>query len=133
MKNVFPTLLLPVLCVLTGCGAAPVAGGTKGHLQAGAVGLGDIQLTVHQSENGNWRAIGFGVTDDQGKFELVQNGAQGPLWLTPGDYRCTLQSAGAPVAIPDEFSRPETTPLQSAVMTKDDVLELKAPDFPLQR
>lgn len=132
MKNLLPGLLLPVLFVLSGCGANPVAGGTKGRLQAGTAGLGDIQLTVHHSERGNWQPIGFGVTDDQGKFELVQNRAQGPLWLTPGDYRCTLQSAGAPVAIPDEFSRPETTPLQTAVKNKNDFLELKTQEFSLQ-
>jgi hypothetical protein len=133
MKNLLHGLLLPVLFVLSGCGANPVAGGTKGRLQAGTAGLGDIQLTVHHLENGNWRPLGFGVTDYQGKFELVQNRAQGPLWLSPGDYRCTLQSAGAPVAIPDEFSQPETTPLQTTVKTKDDVLDLKSPDFPVQQ
>ncbi len=132
MKTLLPGLLLPVLFVLSGCGANPVAGGTKGRLQAGTAGLGDIQLTVHHSEGGNWQPIGFGVTDVQGKFELVQNRAQGPLWLSPGDYRCTLQSAGAPVAIPDEFSRPETTPLQTAVKNKNDFLELKTQEFSLQ-
>jgi hypothetical protein len=133
VPNFLKLLPLFALLVLAGCGAAPVAGGTKGRLQAGNGGLGDVQLTVHQEDAGKWLPVGFGVTDYEGRFELVQNGAKGPLWLAPGEYRCTLQSAGAPVAIPEEFSRPETTPLQAAVKAKDDVLEFKTPEFPLQK
>ena len=73
------------------------------------------------------------VEDDlpvrDGSFNLYLNGAKGPLWLAPGDYRCTLDSAGAPLAIPTEFTRPETTPLVASVKSADDPLDLKAPQF----
>ena len=133
MSPFFKLSMIVALLALGGCGASPVAGGTKGRLYAGSAGLGDIQVTVLQMEGGSWRPTGFGVTDHEGKFELVQNGAQGPLWLPAGEYRCTLQSAGAPVAIPEEFSRPETTPLQAAVKSQEDLLELKTQEFPAQK
>jgi hypothetical protein len=133
VPNSFKLLPLFALLMLVGCGAAPVVGGTKGRLQAGNGGLGDVQVTVHQGDAGKWLPAGFGVTDNEGRFELVQNGAKGPLWLSPGEYRCTLQSAGAPVEIPEEFGKPETTPLQATVKGKDYVLELKTPEFPLQK
>jgi hypothetical protein len=103
--------LLAALFALGGCGAAPVAGGTKGKLQAATGGLGDVQVSAHPMDGGSWHPLGFGVTDDDGKFALVQNGAQGPLWLSPGEYRCTLHVA---------------------VKRKEDVLELKTREFSLQ-
>ncbi|MFN0018029.1 MAG: hypothetical protein ACKVP0_07210 [Pirellulaceae bacterium] len=133
MSNFLKLLSLFALLAQGGCGAAPVSGGTKGRLQAGNDGLGDVQVTVHQEDAGKWQPVGFGVTDFDGRFQLVQNGAKGPLWLSPGEYRCTLQSAGTPVAIPEVFGRPETTPLQATVKGKDDVLEFKTLEFPIQK
>ena len=65
-----------------------------GTLRAGSELLADIQVTMHQVDGGSLRRVGFGVTDRNGSFELVTNGAQGPLWLSPGEYCCTLESAG---------------------------------------
>src|SRR5580765_446568 len=105
-------LVLPAL-ILAGCGGTtPVVGGTKGVLQAGDELLGDIQITVHAKDGTAWKPLGFGVTAFDGSFELVTSGAKGPLWLSPGEYRCTLESAGAPVVIPLELTQADATPLK---------------------
>ncbi len=114
--------------VLPGCGGVqPVPGGTTGTLRAGNDLLAEIQVTVHQVDGQSLRPIGFGVTDRDGWFELVTNGATGPLWLSPGDYRCTLESAGAPVQIPGEYAKAETTPLRISWSANSDELNLEIP------
>lgn len=107
----------------------PVAGGTTGTLRVGGELLSDIQVTVHQVEGGSTRPLGFGVTDLEGSFELVTNGAQGALWLSPGEYRCTLESAGAPVQLPKEYFKPDTTPLKISWSAGDRSLDLDVPAF----
>jgi hypothetical protein len=126
-------LILPAL-ILAGCGGAtPVAGGTTGVLHAGDELLGDIQITVHAKDGTVWKPLGFGVTAFDGSFELVTSGAKGPLWLSPGEYRCTLESAGAPVAIPAELSQAETTPLKITRTAETAALDLRAPTLLSQK
>jgi hypothetical protein len=121
-------LMLAVLAVaLSGCGVQPVAGGTKGVLRSGAVRPSDIQVTVHRLEGGVWKAVGFGITASDGTFELVTPGAQGALWLTPGDYRCTLESVGWPGLIPAEYLHEKTTPLKVSWSDAESELALDAP------
>lgn len=71
------------------------------------------------------RPIGFGVTDAAGGFELVTNGARGALWLIPGEYRFTLESAGAPVQFANDYARAETTPLRVSWSDGDGILDLE--------
>jgi len=97
---------------LPGCGPQPVQGGTAGHLLAAGEPLSDVQLTVFQGEGSAFKPLGFGVTTTDGSFQLLQNQARGPLMLTAGDYRVTLESAGAPITIPKQYAKPETTPLR---------------------
>lgn len=124
--RLFVVLLFAV--VLPGCGAVqPVSGGTTGTLRAGGEVLAEIQVTIHQVDAGSLRPIGFGVTDRDGWFELVTTGAQGPLWLSPGEYRCTLESAGSPIQIPSEYARAETTPLKVAWSAASSELDLEIP------
>ena len=110
-----------------GCGPRPVTGGTPGMLRAAGEPLGDIQVTVHQVEAGSPRAIGFGVSAADGSFHLVMNEARGPLVLAPGEYRFTLESAGAPVQIPTEYTQAETTPLAITLLESDKNLTLEIP------
>ena len=114
-----------IIAASTGCGVQPVAGGTKGVLRAGTAALGDIQLIVYQMDSGVWRQVGFGITGPDGEFELLTPGAKGALWLTPGEYRCTVESVGAPVQIPKAYSQTETTPLKITWSETDDALALK--------
>jgi hypothetical protein len=111
----------------TGCDARPVSGGTEGTLRAAGTGLGDIQVTIHQRANGAFQPIGFGVSDTEGKFQLATNGATGALRLTAGEYCCTLESAGAPVTIPAEYTQPGTTPLKFSWSENDGNLSLEIP------
>lgn len=116
------------VAVLPGCGGVqPVTGGTRGVLHAGADTFSDMQVTVHQIEGGDMHPIGFAVTRSGGTFELVSNDAEGPLTLTAGEYRCTLESAGAPLQFPKECSKAETTPLKVAWSNDDVELDLKVP------
>lgn len=116
-----------LICATAGCGVGSVAGGTKGKLLADSVPLGDVQVTVHQINQGSTEPIGFAVTAPDGSFELVTNGAQGPLWLSAGEYRCTLESVGAPVLLPKQYLDADTTPLKVVWSETDSSLELKIP------
>jgi hypothetical protein len=128
MREICEILVLALaVTAVSGCGVRPVTGGTPGTVHAGDELLSDIQVTLHQVENGKLHAVGFGVTDGDGAFELVTNGARGPLQLPPGEYRCTLESAGAPLAFPREYARAETTPLTISWSDGDSELDLEVP------
>jgi hypothetical protein len=120
-------LLAVVAAALSGCGPQPVAGGTTGELHAGEQPLSDVQVTVHRAEGSNWVALGFGVANSHGAFELVNNEASEPLWLPSGEYRVTLESVGAPVKIPREYTAPETTPFQIKRVEEGEKLNLQIP------
>jgi hypothetical protein len=126
-------VLAIILAALPGCGVKPVAGGTTGTLRIGGELLSDIQVTVHEVEGNSAHPVGFGVTDLEGSFELVTNGAHGALWLSPGEYRCTLESAGAPVQFPKEYFNADTTPLKVTWSAGDDSLDLEVPALPPAR
>ena len=123
------SVIMLSLAALAGCGGAkPASGGTTGTLRIGGDLLSDIQVTVYRVEGSSTRHVGFGVTDAEGTFELMTKGARGELWLTPGEYRFTLESAGAPVQIPDKYSQPDTTPLKASWSVGDEELKLDVPD-----
>jgi hypothetical protein len=122
-----------IAAALVGCGPQPVAGGTPGVLRAGGNPVSDIQITVYEADGEAWRAMGFGVPGADGAFELVTNGAAGALWLPPGEYRCTLESVGAPVRIPKEYAQVETTPLTVSWSESDEMLTLEIPALRLIR
>ncbi len=105
-------VVVSLAAALPGCGPQPVQGGTAGHLLAAGKPLSEIQVTFFQNEGAAFQPIGFAITKTDGSFQLLQNQARGPLKLAAGDYRCTLESAGAPVKIPKQFAKPETTPLK---------------------
>jgi hypothetical protein len=113
-----------------GCGSRSVTGGTEGVLRYHGKLLGDIQVTVYQVEGSHFEPIGFGITASDGSFHLVKNGARGPLRLSPGQYRCTLESAGNPLRIAAPFAHADTTPLVVSWSAGDKSLDLDAPISP---
>ncbi|WP_425615027.1 hypothetical protein NA78x_004915 [Anatilimnocola sp. NA78] len=125
-------LMVGIVC-LPGCGARPVTGGTKGSLRGGGSPLSDLQVTIHSQQTGAWTPIGFAVSSTDGTFELFSNGAKGSLFLQPGEYRCTLESAGAPLRVPPVYARAETTPLKVLWPTPSQSLDLELPALPMVR
>jgi hypothetical protein len=128
MGNRIHLLLLVMVGCAAGCGPSPVVGGTSGSLQAGGAPLGDVQVKLHQADGTSWRMIGFADSAADGTFQLVTNGARGPLQLAPGEYRCTLESVGAPVLIPPAYAQAETTPLRVSWDESDRDLSLVVPE-----
>ncbi|QDU30111.1 hypothetical protein ETAA8_52300 [Anatilimnocola aggregata] len=126
-------LFLIDLAVILGCGPRPVTGGTKGILRSGGAPLSDFQLTVHAEQGGLWSPVGFAVSTADGSFELVTNGAKGSLFLDPGEYRCTVESAGAPLKVPAKYAQVESTPLKVTWPTATNSLELELPPLPMIR
>jgi hypothetical protein len=92
--------------------------------------MSEVQITVHQPVGSAWEAIGFGVAATDGSFELVTSGAAAPLELSPGTYRCTLESVGAPFAIAPLYTQAATTPLEIAWPASDGRLTI---DIPAQK
>lgn len=122
------TLAMFALAVLPGCGGVqPVTGGTPGVLHAGTETYSDMQVTVYRVEGGDLNRSGFAITKSDGTFELVSNDAEGPLVLTDGEYRCTLESAGAPLQFPRAYAKAETTPLKVTWLSSDVKLDLQVP------
>lgn len=116
------------LLLLIGCGGVkPVTGGTNGVLHSGAAMLSEIQITVHQVEGEQFKPVGFAVPQADGTFQLVAPEAKGPLRLAPGEYRFTLESVGAPVVIPKEMFKPETTPLKATWTGNETKLDIEVP------
>ena len=126
--------VVALMIVLLGCGGVkPVTGGTSGTLHVGRELLSDIQVTIHRVEGSSTEPIGFGVTGFDGSFELMTNGAQGPLWLTPGKYRFTLESSGAPVEFPKQYRQAATTPLKVSRSSAEEALVLEIPAVKLMQ
>ncbi len=109
---------------ISGCGGSGVAGGTTGTLRIDGRGLPEIQLRLYQARADDFVEAGFGVTVADGRFELLQPAARGALWLSPGDYRVTLESIGPPLQIPAEFQQPATTPVILTVDPGQESIEL---------
>ena len=125
-------LVVVLLCVsLVGCGPKPTIGGTPGVLRSGTSRLSEMQVTVHRVVDAKTEAIGYGVPDIEGQFRLIKTGGAEPLVLEPGDYRCTVESIGAPLAIPKEFSQPESTPWKIAWQGGAQTLDLELPAMKL--
>lgn len=121
-------LILIIVCKLfAGCGPKPVPGGTEGVVHVGATTLPDILVRVFPADSAD--AVGFGITESDGAFELRKPNATGPLWLPPGEYRATIESVGPTrLVFPADYARPETTPLMVIWTGDDRVLDLEVPE-----
>lgn len=119
-------LLLALVCA--GCGGVKsVRGGTTGTLLVGDEPMSDMQITLYKQDATSTEPVGFAMSGPGGAFELLQNGAKGPLYLPTGEYRCTVESAGAPVQIPQEYLRPDKSPLVVNWNAGDKPIEVKVP------
>ena len=115
---------LMVLLSLSGCGERTVTGGTPGTFTIDGEKYAEIQVTIHRTKGEQVETLGFGVTDEEGKFLLLKNGAAGKLFLEPGEYRVTVETIGPDVAIPNKYLKAETTPLRVVWTGKEEQLSL---------
>ena len=127
------TLFPLLLAAMVGCGRVEsvpdTSGGTTGKIHNGREPLVGIQVTVHQVDGDSAEPIGVAASRLDGSFELATMDGTCACQLSAGEYRCTLESAGAPVAIPAEFTKPETTPLKIALSNDDEAIDLKVPQL----
>jgi hypothetical protein len=110
LQHLTSCVLLFAVVILSGCGVKPVTGGTRGTLSSSGNPLSDVQITLFRNDKGELYSFGSGQYSRW--RQLVTNGAMGPLDLEPGEYSCTLESVGAPIVIPEEYLRSDTTPLK---------------------
>ena len=120
-------IAVAALCValLWGCGERPLKDGTTGVLRYHEQQPGHIRVTVNHLEKNVVKAIGYGVTADDGTFRLVTNSGRAALKLAPGEYCCTLKSIGAQVRIPNEYAQVNTTPLRVTWSGNENGLDLE--------
>ncbi len=117
-----------VAACLMGCSSPAISrDGSSGSLQFGADTLSDICVVVHKKDGSSFQGAGFGTTDHNGSFHLVNNGGQEALVLEPGDYCFTLESLGPQIVFPADYLKPETTPLKVTWTTDMKSLDLKVP------
>lgn len=120
-------ILTGALLTIFGCRsrARISPGGTPGSLHDGDKPIGEVKVTVYEVDGKSFEPIGFAVARSDGRFELITMDVTGPLQLQPGEYCCTLESVGDPVAIPKEYAKPETTPLKQEWSEGDALLDLE--------
>jgi hypothetical protein len=127
------TLIPLLLAAIIGCGRVETvpdtSGGTSGKIHNGREPLVGIQVTLHQVDGDSTEPIGVAASRLDGSFELATMDGTCACQLPAGEYRCTLESAGAPITIPTEFARPETTPLKIALSKDDEAIDLKVPQL----
>ena len=134
MIQKFRLTLIPLfIAAIVGCGrietVPDTSGGTTGKIHNGREPLIGIQVTVYQVDGDSAEPIGVAASRLDGSFELATMDGTCACQLPAGEYRCTLESAGAPIAIPTEFAKPETTPLKIALTLDDEAIDLKVPQL----
>lgn len=118
-----------ILTLLLGCGPAPsIPGGTSGLLHADGTPLKEVRVTLFAAKDDSTQSIAFAVTDAEGAFQLREEATLEGVWLEPGEYRVTLESAGEFRMIwPREYTSPQQTPLKVAWTAEQTQLELHVP------
>ena len=93
---------------------------------AGETPVPDVEVKIYAA--GNSIPLGFGATNQEGKFRLVLPKGDGPLWLVPGDYVFTLESLGpVPPPMSAAYANASKTPLKATWKASDTSLDLKIP------
>lgn len=127
------SILLLVCCQIfsIGCNSratTAVSGGTPGLLVAGDQPIPEFEVKIYAVDSAS--PLGVAVTGNDGSFKLVQPTGDGPLWLTEGEYRITLESIGvATPRLSPAYINPSKTPLKIQWKTDDKTLDLKIPAF----
>jgi len=127
--TVFPLVFIAI----AGCGGSDAVGtptgGTTGKVHNGRDPLFGIQVTVHQVDGDSLEPVGVAAARLDGTFELVTMDGIEACQLPPGEYRCTVESVGAPLVIPKEFAEPRTTPLKILLSRDDEAIDLDIPQL----
>ncbi len=105
-------LLLCMILFAIGCSSEPVpiVGGTTGTLTSGGKPMSQIQVNVYDDKNA-MVPIGRGNVGYDGTFALVTHSGLDALELPAGTYFFTVESVGAEVEIPSQYTQPNETPL----------------------
>jgi hypothetical protein len=114
-----------VATMIWGCREHPVKEGTQGVLRFNEEPIANIRVTVNRVEPKGVKAVGYGVTETDGTFQLVTHAGRAGVKLTPGNYCCTLKSMGASVRIPNHYAEVNTTPLRVSWSDRDASLNLE--------
>lgn len=123
-----PVCLMALAILSEGCGVpGEIPGGTAGFLHANGQPIPDVLVTVYP-DTPSTDALGIGITDADGRFELRTREPITPLMLDPGDYRFTVQSMGEIYLIwPPEYADPPKTPLTRSISSSSEELEISVP------
>jgi hypothetical protein len=128
--NLAPALATLAAAALAGCGQPQeIAGGTPGRVHVDGRPLGDVHVSVYAADAAAAAPLGYGISNEQGRFELRQQEPPAPLRLAPGDYRFTVESVGDVVFDwPPPLADPQRTPLRHDWSGEDQELDLALPE-----
>lgn len=123
--RVLPLVILAIL--VGGCSQAPeLPGGTRGTVRIDGKPLAEIQVTLFREPAE--APVAFAITRSDGQFELRALGTLEAAWLTPGEYRVTVESVGEhTIHWPAEYRDPRQTPLRQIVIDRHTALQIELP------
>jgi hypothetical protein len=104
-----------LLGTMPGCDhPRPITGGTKSVVVHAGHPVEDVEVQVFRRADKLYECIARGVSGPNGRFELIDPFGMGPVILTNGQYNVTVASASPiPMEFPQEYSSPETSPLET--------------------
>lgn len=107
-------IALHLIGFITGCSddAVPIDGGTAGKLTSDGKAMSQMELTFYSDSPFSGSPVAYGAVQNDGAFELVDAPRTEAIELEPGDYRVTVESLGADVEIPKQYSDPSKTTLR---------------------
>lgn len=122
--------LLVAIVAASGCGGTEeIEGGTPGIIHVGSTPLADVHVSVYRPDATASEPLAFGVSDANGRFVLRRRESLEGAWLEPGEYRCTIESAGEfQLHWPAEFQSPQDSPLNVNWSSAEKELDLNVPE-----
>ena len=122
------SLSLLALLMMQGCRSAASATepGTPGILTLADQPCADFEVRVYRA--GQSAPLGVGLTGLDGRFGLINPDGAGPCWLTPGEYKVSIESIGpGALELPSTYSDPQNTPLNITWKAEDSQLTIALP------